>query len=152
MCLFVPLYPAPSSRGYSVGVSYCNILLDAPIKKIPPELVLQRDLTNNSLSTVQSSPFRRFSGGIEPFLADAFRGEYVDVSPLGEEPHEDAFAKDVSTDAPAAVVALSRFRGGQPVEDSFQGEAFVNEFEVDLFPEYMNWTRFLNSPSRKRSI
>ena len=78
--------------------------------------------------------FADFSGGIEPFLADAFRSEDVDVSALGEEPHEDAFAKDVSADAPAAVVALSRFRGGQPVEDSFQGEAFVNEFEVDLFP------------------
>ena len=29
-------------------------------EQIPPELVLQRDLTNNALSTVRSSPFRRF--------------------------------------------------------------------------------------------
>ena len=48
------------SKGLSVGVSYRNVLLYAPIKKIPPELVLQRDLTNNSLSTLHSSPFRRF--------------------------------------------------------------------------------------------
>ena len=59
-CLFVPLYPAPSQKGCSVSVSYRNVLLYAPIKKIPPELVLQRDLTNNSLSTIHSSPFRRF--------------------------------------------------------------------------------------------
>ena len=59
----VPLRIALScavSKGLSVGVSYRNVLLYAPIKKIPPELVLQRDLTNNSLSTVHSSPFRRF--------------------------------------------------------------------------------------------
>ena len=48
------------SKGCSVSVSYRNVLLYAPIKKIPPELVLQRDLTNNSLSTVRSSPFHRF--------------------------------------------------------------------------------------------
>ena len=54
------LWRDSSSRGCSVDVSYRNVLLYTPIKKIPPELVLQRDLTNNSLSTVHSSPFRRF--------------------------------------------------------------------------------------------
>ena len=48
------------SKGLSVGVSYRNVLLYAPIKNIPPELVLQRDITNNFLSTVHSSPFHRF--------------------------------------------------------------------------------------------
>ena len=54
------LWRDSSSRGCSVDVSYRNILLYAPIKKIPPELMLQRDLFNSSLSTVHSSPFRRF--------------------------------------------------------------------------------------------
>lgn len=96
--------------------------------------MLQRDLTNNSLSTVHSSPFRRFFWRYRAIRGGCFPERGRDIGALGEEPHEDAFAKDVSTDAPAAVFEPSRFCGGQPVKDGFQGEAFVNEFEVDLFP------------------
>ena len=106
------LWCDPSSRGCSVGVSYRNVLLYAPTKRSRRSWCFSGILQTTLFLLFTLPHFADFSGGIEPFLADAFRSEDVDVSPLGEEPHEDAFAKDVSADAPAAVVALSCFRGG----------------------------------------
>ncbi len=54
------LYPAPSPRASRLACHTVTFFYMLPLKKIPPELMLQRDLTNNSLSTVRSSPFRRF--------------------------------------------------------------------------------------------